>query len=327
MTFPGARYLLARFRLLRADSLKNGVIDEAVRELLRQENLILLSRTHSCLADSEKEYAPSSSLGSFVNIQNMVELKIMTMTADLEELRRLQDDGEKALQHVISNTVSVSGSSSDWNGISSTPLPTEYQKRIKRLKFALFTAISFTDDGSDYVDREFLITLTCTPEFVVRRAIYQEIVSYWALIDAEGKKDRLFRKYLNPDIVDKGGNDYCLFKVDPLRFWKEHKNTFPFLFQLSRRLLAGHPSSTRIERVFSIATNLYDKRRKTLTADYMEDIMIAKLNLKNGIQTQKSTVSLADFKRNNGGRDHSLIDEITLFKKFRCPKNKRRRMA
>ena len=88
------------------------------------------------------------------------------MTADLEELRRLQDDGEKALQYVISNTVSVSGPSSDWNGISSTPLPTDYQKRIKQLKFALGTAISFTDDGSDYVDREFLITFTCTPEFV-----------------------------------------------------------------------------------------------------------------------------------------------------------------
>ena len=95
-------------------------------------------------------------------------------------------------------------------------------------------------------------------------------------------------------------------------------------------LLAGSPSSTRIERVFSVATNLYGKKKGNLSPDYIEDFMLAKLNKGSAIPMDKAIVSKTVFTNNNGGKDHILRDEDMLQAKFRYnqgPSSKRAKLS
>ncbi len=206
-------------------------------------------------------------------------------------------------------------------------------EEIKELEKELSTEISF----GEFVESGFIaddneLDSVADVDFVYRRQIYQEVELYLKVLEDIREKDPTFSPYFHKHVFEGDSEAPLLyaFKVDPLLFWRKHREQFPFLFKLARRLLAGSPSSTCIERVFSVVTNLYGKKRGNLSPDYMEDFMLAKLNKGSAIPMDKAIVSKTVFTNNNGGKDHVLWDEDMLQAKFRYnqgPSSKRAKLS
>lgn len=67
---------------------------------------------------------------------------------------------------------------------------------------------------------------------------------------------------------------------DPVEFWKDNKNTFPEMSQLSRRYLSCPASSVYSERLFSEAGNIFDEHRARLLPKTGEKLLFLHHNMR-----------------------------------------------
>ena len=51
------------------DHRRDGIIDEVMSEVWREENLVLLSQKNFCVSDATADCAPSTNMMSFPNVQ------------------------------------------------------------------------------------------------------------------------------------------------------------------------------------------------------------------------------------------------------------------
>lgn len=68
--------------------------------------------------------------------------------------------------------------------------------------------------------------------------------------------------------------------MDPLAFWREHRNQFPTLCKLASKYLSLPASSAPVERLFSIAGKVFRPERCRLTDIKFEEIMMIRCNSK-----------------------------------------------
>lgn len=66
---------------------------------------------------------------------------------------------------------------------------------------------------------------------------------------------------------------------NPISWWKNRQNVYPYLSKLARQYLACPPSSVPSERLFSSAGLIYDEKRSRLSAETAERLMFLKHNL------------------------------------------------
>ena len=61
--------------------------------------------------------------------------------------------------------------------------------------------------------------------------------------------------------------------VDVIKFWMEHKSTYPKLSKLARWVLSVPASSASSERVFSCAGRVFEERRTRLDAESLDNVV------------------------------------------------------
>lgn len=66
---------------------------------------------------------------------------------------------------------------------------------------------------------------------------------------------------------------------DPLTYWKNQKNTYPHLYQLSIQFLCTPASSVPCERLFSTAGEVVSKKRNRLNFKTLEKLIFLNKNL------------------------------------------------
>jgi hypothetical protein len=166
----------------------------------------------------------------------------------------------------------------------------------KTNKLIIESEFSVCDDFMD-------IDPICTPEWCVKRLIQNEIDEYIKLVRSS--------KVVTSHLKRKTDNDYKWYVFDVLGFWRCNENCFPYLARLAKRVLSGTTSSACVERLFSMASNLYTHRRKNLSAPIVQAHMRLKLNLlvpdAHCIWDRKLVVLLADFK-DFYGKEHPLAN-------------------
>ena len=82
--------------------------------------------------------------------------------------------------------------------------------------------------------------------------------------------------YLNYDcqLTDDDADD-----IDILRFWREHKASFPTLASIARRIFSIPATNTTIERLFSLSKNTVTERRTNLDQEKLNRLMFLQKNL------------------------------------------------
>jgi hypothetical protein len=60
-----------------------------------------------------------------------------------------------------------------------------------------------------------------------------------------------------------------LERTNPLRWWRDHETSFPFLSKLARRVLCVPATSAPSERLFSVAGQTITKKRNRLTHEHV----------------------------------------------------------
>lgn len=68
---------------------------------------------------------------------------------------------------------------------------------------------------------------------------------------------------------------------DPLQWWKENQNIFPFLSSLARKMLCIPSTSVPSERVFSTAGDIVSAQRANLKAKCVDQLIFLKKNMRN----------------------------------------------
>ena len=66
---------------------------------------------------------------------------------------------------------------------------------------------------------------------------------------------------------------------DPLEFWRNHKQTFPRLFEIMKQTLFVAGSTAGIDRIFSVAGYILSERRTSTSDEYVENPLFASVNL------------------------------------------------
>lgn len=76
---------------------------------------------------------------------------------------------------------------------------------------------------------------------------------------------------------------YLLFEFDknkqtiePLEFWKNHQQKFPFLSKYARSILSIPATTTNVEREFSTAGWILNERRTNLQPDKLENMLLVR---------------------------------------------------
>ena len=93
------------------------------------------------------------------------------------------------------------------------------------------------------------------------------------------------QEYLE-DEIEYEVKSYMKFKIkgnenretDILKWWKDHKDTFPNLYTLAIQYLCIPASSTSSERAFSVANNIVTKRRNRLLPENVQMLTFLKNN-------------------------------------------------
>ncbi len=74
---------------------------------------------------------------------------------------------------------------------------------------------------------------------------------------------------------------YLLFEFDkskkeaePLEFWKNHSDKFPFLSQYARSILSIPATTTNVEREFSSAGFILNERRTNLQSNKLDEMLL-----------------------------------------------------
>ena len=146
------------------------------------------------------------------------------------------------------------------------------------------------------------ISAEVTVEWFIRRTIKKEITTYLEFVIATGKSK--FKEFKNGNCPE-----FSMFDVDPLAFWRTHHDKFPLVAKAVRLLLHGAISSTHVERIFSVATNLYSARRKGLAPSYVSYLMLLKLNylVDDADVVSTAPIDLEEFKK-TFGEDNRFAD-------------------
>jgi hypothetical protein len=63
-------------------------------------------------------------------------------------------------------------------------------------------------------------------------------------------------------------------KTEPLEFWRNHSDRFPFLSQYARSILSIPATTTNVEREFSSAGFVLNERRKNLQPNKLDDMLL-----------------------------------------------------
>ena len=100
-----------------------------------------------------------------------------------------------------------------------------------------------------------------------------------------------------------------MFDIDPLAFWRTHHDKFRLVAKAVRLLLHGAISGTHVERILSVATNLYSARQKGLTPSYFSYLMLLKVNylVDDADVVSTAPIDLEEFKK-TFGEDNRLAD-------------------
>lgn len=76
---------------------------------------------------------------------------------------------------------------------------------------------------------------------------------------------------------------YLLIEIDkskdalePLDFWKEHRNQFPYLSRYARSILSIPATTTNVEREFSTAGWILNQRRTSLKPEELDKILFVR---------------------------------------------------
>ena len=71
----------------------------------------------------------------------------------------------------------------------------------------------------------------------------------------------------------------CTDILDPEAFWYKYKRTYPLLFELYLKVLCVVASGSPVERVFSVAGNLFRPRRSRMSAKVLSALVFLKCNI------------------------------------------------
>jgi hypothetical protein len=63
-----------------------------------------------------------------------------------------------------------------------------------------------------------------------------------------------------------------------LKFWQAHESTWPKLALVAKKFLSVPASSAAAERMFSIAGNIFDSRRRRMSSKLLQQLVFLKLN-------------------------------------------------
>ena len=66
--------------------------------------------------------------------------------------------------------------------------------------------------------------------------------------------------------------------IDPLKWWQDHRSSYPILAQLARKYLSIPSTSVSSERLFSDASNHISAKRTKLSPDLVNRILFLKRN-------------------------------------------------
>ena len=67
--------------------------------------------------------------------------------------------------------------------------------------------------------------------------------------------------------------------ADPLEFWRNHRQSFPRLFEIVKQTLFALGSTAFIERMFSVAGYILSERRNRTSDEKFENQLFANVNI------------------------------------------------
>ena len=67
--------------------------------------------------------------------------------------------------------------------------------------------------------------------------------------------------------------------ADPLEFWRNHRQSFPCLFEIVKQTLFAPGSTAGIERIFNVAGYILSERRNRTSDENFENQLFANVNL------------------------------------------------
>ena len=67
--------------------------------------------------------------------------------------------------------------------------------------------------------------------------------------------------------------------ADPLEFWRNHRQSFPRLFEIVKQTLFALGSTAFIERIFSVAGYILSERRNRTSDEKFENQLFANVNI------------------------------------------------
>lgn len=247
---------------------ENNVIDETVKEVWKYYNLDIFSNV----------IAPetNTSLTPILSFEDIPELESLkeTVVHNLKEKRRRYDA-------LTSNSRSFSISHNNLEkqrNKYSRPLSDDIA--IAKVKNSLLVSNEYGYLTTRIFESDVEIDTICTVKWCLCRQIKIEIDAY---IEMVTNSDTFHHRYLGDMEMDADVFNvvYAWHDVDLTEFWKSNTNNFPFLSTLAKKITIGTSSSAAIERVFSVATNYYSHRRANLQPEYVESMMLLKMNRQN----------------------------------------------
>ena len=97
--------------------------------------------------------------------------------------------------------------------------------------------------------------------------------------------------------------------ADPLEFWRNHRQSFPRLFEVAKQTLFAPGSTGDIERIFSVAGYILSERRSRISDENFENQLFAnvkidlplsdvrkklKLNYKRAIKSESGRILMSE---------------------------------
>lgn len=300
------------------NSTKNELVDFILNELRKESNMVLISNTHRGFNGhiGDGRVCKLESVTEWIDLRKKLTTKIRNAYYAQRgtPLDGSEEETETQLQNVNDANFSMINQIEDANFSYHVLNSNSSDEELTNL---LKIDVSFSGNDSATFSSIDEVEEICTVEWCLRWKIKEDIDKYTDLVMKLGKSDSSF-SHLK---LQNESKNYPIFDVDPVKFWQDNYTKFPYVARAARALLSATASSTFIERTFSIATNLYSVRRGSLQADYVQNIMLLKMNRLFGtgdrINTDRLPMPVEDFKA-IFGEEHPFADVESLIKSFRC---------
>lgn len=313
--------------------LKDKLIDYIVNEMKKEMNLVYLSNVYD-VATSRGTIHPFKSMENkqdwgVVEDQNEIDETDMKKNKECQDWIKERDDyilkAWDALKSLNGGITSTEAGTETSPGTSLSFVDDDEEDvrtscddslSVEECEQLLCKSVSFRNSSKDLFDTIEEIRAEVTVEWFIRRTIKKEITTYLEFVIATGKSK--FKEFKNGNCPE-----FSMFDVDPLAFWRTHHGKFPLVAKAVRLLLHGAISSTHVERIFSVATNLYSARRKGLAPSYVSYLMLLKLNylVDDADVVSTAPIDLEEFKK-TFGEDNRLADYSKVERRKRYSKKR-----